>query len=342
MSWERFRRALGAAPLPAALVDLDAFEANVSAVQAAAKGKPLRVATKSVRSPALVKRVLERLGSQARGLMAYTATEAAFLLEEGLTKDVLLAYPTLHPRDTELIAGANKGGATLSAVADAVEQLEALEAAAAAREASIPLVLEVDLGWRPLGLHVGARRSPLHGAEEVAAFALKVASYPHLRFHGLMGYESQIAGLPDTNPFAAWQTPARLLLKQRSRRDVERVRAELARLLKPPLFNGGGTGSLSWAAGEAALTEVTVGSGFLDGHLFDGYRALELKPAAYFALQVVRRPGPGLLTCHGGGYVASGEAGRDRLPRPAWPPGLRLLDLEGAGEVQTPLEVPLD
>jgi D-serine deaminase-like pyridoxal phosphate-dependent protein len=84
---------------------------------------------------------------------------------------------------------------------------------------------------------------------------------------------------------------------------------------------------------------VTVGSGFLDSHLFDRYRGLSLRPAAYFALQVVRRPGREFITCHGGGYVASGAAGRDRLPIPALPEGLRLLSLEGAGEVQTPLEL---
>ena len=82
---------------------------------------------------------------------------------------------------------------------------------------------------------------------------------------------------------------------------------------------------------------MAAGSGFVDSHLFDAYRGLTLRPAAYFALQVVRRPGKGLLTCHGGGYVASGAAGRDRLPLPALPAGLSLLDLEGAGEVQTPL-----
>jgi D-serine deaminase-like pyridoxal phosphate-dependent protein len=84
---------------------------------------------------------------------------------------------------------------------------------------------------------------------------------------------------------------------------------------------------------------VTAGSGFLDSHLFDRYRGLRLQPAAFFALQVVRRPGARLVTCHGGGYVASGGAGKDRLPIPALPEGLRLLGLEGAGEVQTPLEV---
>ena len=43
------------------------------------------------------------------------------------------------------------------------------------------------------------------------------------------------------------------------------------------------------------------------------------------------------MTVLGGGYVASGPAGRDRLPSVYAPAGLRLLRSEGAGEVQTPL-----
>ena len=339
MSWERYRDALKDEPLPAALVDLDAFEANVERVLTGLQGKKLRVATKSIRSLELIKRVLARAGDRALGLMTYTAAETAFLAAEG-QRDLLLAYPTLRAHDAELLAKTNRDGSVASVVVDALEQLEALEAGAAKVGATIPVVLEIDLGWRPFGLHVGARRSPLHTVDEVAALAQRVATFSHLKFHGLMGYESQIAGLPDENPYAKWQSPARRLVKERSRLAIERVRAELSQRLKPAIFNGGGTGSLATSAREAALTEVTVGSAFLDGHLFDGYRELGLRPAAFFALQVVRRPKPGLLTCHGGGYVASGEAGRDRLPRPVWPPGLALLELEGAGEVQTPLSVP--
>ena len=46
---------------------------------------------------------------------------------------------------------------------------------------------------------------------------------------------------------------------------------------------------------------------------------------------------PRVATLLGGGYHASGAAGRDRLPQPHLPPGLRLDPMEGAGEVQTPL-----
>ena len=64
-----------------------------------------------------------------------------------------------------------------------------------------------------------------------------------------------------------------------------------------------------------------------------------LRPAAFFLLEVTRRPGPGFVTCLGGGYVASGPAHRDKIPVPAAPEGLSLVAGEMCGEVQTPLEV---
>jgi D-serine deaminase-like pyridoxal phosphate-dependent protein len=101
--------------------------------------------------------------------------------------------------------------------------------------------------------------------------------------------------------------------------------------------NGGGTGSLGRTSAAGVVTELTAGSGFYAPALFDNYRSLELSPAAFFVLPIVRRPAPGTVTALGGGYVASGTAGADRLPQPFLPQGLRLDGQEGAGEVQTPL-----
>jgi D-serine deaminase-like pyridoxal phosphate-dependent protein len=270
--------------------------------------------------------------------MTYTATETAFWAERG-ERDLLLAYPVARPRDATLVAAANAGGAAACVVVDCVDHLEVLAAAARAGATRIPVVLDLDVSWRPLGsaLHVGVRRSPLREVEDVLALARRAATTEGLTFHGVMAYEAQIAGVPDSSP-------AVRAMKAASGRDVQRVRAAVAQALReaglaPEIFNGGGTGSLAACAREASLTEVTVGSGFLDSHLFDGYRGLGLEPAAFFALPVVRRPAARLVTCHGGGYIASGSAGRSRLPIPALPPGLSLLDLEGAGEVQTPLEL---
>ena len=97
------------------------------------------------------------------------------------------------------------------------------------------------------------------------------------------------------------------------------------------LGRGGG------AYSEVAVTEVTAGSGLYGPTLFDAYRAFTPRPAALFALPVVRRPGRGVVTALGGGYPASGPSDAARLPRPHLPAGLRLDRLEGAGEVQTPL-----
>jgi D-serine deaminase-like pyridoxal phosphate-dependent protein len=203
------------------------------------------------------------------------------------------------------------------------------------------------MSWRPLGnaVHVGVRRSPLRDPERVVALARRVADQPALRFAGILGYEAQLAGLPDRSAGQAWKRTLVRAVKRGSRSAVASIRARVVAALEsaglaPAVVNGGGTGSVDWSSTDPALTEITIGSGFLCGHLFDGYRGLDLQPALAFALQIVRRPAPGVVTCLGGGWIASGQIGTDRLPRPAWPLGCRLLPLEGAGEVQTPVEVP--
>jgi D-serine deaminase-like pyridoxal phosphate-dependent protein len=341
--WQQYKEALSSEPLPAALIDLDALAENVRTLAAplAGTGKTLRVATKSLRCPELVRLVRAQAGDVVRGLMTYTAAETAYWAEQG-ERDLLLAYPTVRDADVKAIARANAAGATAAVVADCAEHLDALARAAREERTHIPVVLEVDVAWRPLGsavqaVHVGVRRSPLRTRSEVVALARRTASTEGLHFHGVMAYEAQIAGVPDDGP-------AVIAMKAASSADVRRTRAALADALKsaglsPVVFNGGGTGSLVSCAGEAALTEVTAGSGFVDSHLFDRYRALRLRPAAYFALQVVRRPSAHMVTCHGGGFIASGAAGKSRLPVPALPAGLSLTSLEGAGEVQTPLTV---
>ena len=85
------------------------------------------------------------------------------------------------------------------------------------------------------------------------------------------------------------------------------------------LVNGGGTGSLEVDSADPAVTEVTAGSGLFSPGLFDGYRAFTSRPAAWFALPVVRRPHPRIATAFGGGYIASGPAGR--LPAARGRPG---------------------
>jgi D-serine deaminase-like pyridoxal phosphate-dependent protein len=345
--WERYRRAFDGQPLPAALVDLAAFEANADRLLEIARrgGKTLRLATKSIRCPALVQRALERGKGAARGLMTYSAAETAFLAGQGFD-DLLLAYPTVQRSDVDEMARLAREGKLVTVAADGPEQLEAYEQAAVRAGTTLRVTIDVDVAYRPLGgPHLGVRRSPLRTVEDVLQFTEAVAKRPHLRLDGLLTYEAQIAGVPDRSPFARWTNGAMRLMKLAARRQLEAIRAELARALRARsislrLCNGGGTGSLAWAAADPSLTEVTAGSGLLDSQLFDYYRDLQLSPAAFFALQITRKPRENLAVCQGGGWVASGAAGPDRLPAPALPAGCRLLPMEGAGEVQTPVLLP--
>lgn len=345
--YEKLVRALGDEPLPAAVVDLDAFDRNTGALVAIAResGKTLRVASKSIRVPALLERLLQRGAPTTKGLMTYHAAETAFLASKGFD-DLLLAYPTVRTSDAKALAEAAKGGKTVATVVDDVAHLGVLSDAARAAGSTIGACIELDVSWEPAGVaHLGPRRSPHRNAATIVELARKIAATPGLRFAGVMAYEGHIAGLTDKNPFTRAINPAKRLLKIASRGAMEETRLAVSNELKkaglaPAIFNGGGSGSLRWSGEDEALTELTAGSGFLDSHLFDYYKDLSVEAACWFAIQAVRRPKPGMVTCHGGGFIASGEAGKDRLPVPALPEGAKLVGVEGAGEVQTPVILP--
>ena len=201
--------------------------------------------------------------------------------------------------------------------------------------------IDVDAGWRVGLMAIGAKRSPLHDVAHVTNLASAIVARRGLELDGLMAYEAQIAGVGDAPPGKPLLRLALPLVQALSARELARRRAEIVdavRSIAPLRFvNGGGTGSIERTAAEPAVTEVAAGSGLYGPTLFDTYRAFTPRPAALFALPVVRKPSSKLATALGGGYPASGAAGRDRLPRPFLPAGLKLDPREGAGEVQTPL-----
>ncbi|WP_320671537.1 alanine racemase [Patulibacter defluvii] len=340
----RLERATEGLDAPFACVDLDAFDANRADMARRAGGTPIRVASKSIRCRALVARALA--DPAYRGVLALTLPEALWLAEHGYD-DVVVAYPTVDRgalrRLVALAAPTADPPTRLAVMVDAVEHLDRLLEAGAGPERPVDVCLELDAGlWLGGGrVRLGAKRSPLHEPAQLAALAAEVVARPGLRVAGVMGYEAQIAGVGDRpgNPLmgraiGAMQRVSRIELARRRARAI----AAVERVTGPLGFvNAGGTGSLESSAGEAAVTEVAAGSGLLAPALFDTYSRFTPTPAAFFALPIVRRPGAGVATALGGGYVASGAVGPDRLPRPTYPEGLRLDGQEGAGEAQTPL-----
>jgi D-serine deaminase-like pyridoxal phosphate-dependent protein len=336
---ERLERATAHLDAPLALLDLDALEANAADMERRAGGVPIRLASKSVRCPELMRRLLA--GHHGfHGVLAFTLPEALWLADQGF-EDIVVAYPTADRGALRRLAEGD-AVARVTVMVDSVDQLDVIEAATGGG-GPVRVCVDVDAGWWPLRgrLKVGAKRSPVRTPGQAAALAREVVARPGLVLDGLMAYEAQIAGVGDRPPGRPIMGIALRAVQRASARELSARRAAVVAAVRDvaPLrfVNGGGTGSIERTAAEPAITEVAAGSGLYGPTLFDAYRAFTPRPAALFALPVVRRPGPGVATVLGGGYPASGAGGRDRLPRPVLPPGLRLDRTEGAGEVQTPL-----
>jgi D-serine deaminase-like pyridoxal phosphate-dependent protein len=339
-AYARYREAIAGRRLPLAYVDLERFDENGAILSRLAAGKPVRLATKSIRCVALLKRVLERLPA-FRGLMSYSIAEAAFLCQAGLD-DILVAYPSSQTAELRVAAALAGTGKRICVMVDCPAHVDLAARAAESVGAVLPVCIDLDVSTDYRLLRFGARRSPLRTVAQVEALTRAILARPSLRLEGVMGYEAQLAGLPDEVPGQRARSAIVRLLKRDSGRRLFQFRqaaVKTVRALQPDLrfVNGGGTGSLAASQTDGSVTELTAGSGLFAPWLFDKYQGLRLWPAAGFALAVSRQPGPGFVTCHGGGYVASGPAGTDRLPLPYLPAGSRLLPTEGAGEVQTPL-----
>jgi D-serine deaminase-like pyridoxal phosphate-dependent protein len=325
---------------PYAVVDLDAFDTNAAILRRGAIGKPLRLASKSLRCRTLIRRALDQPGFD--GVMAYTLPEALWLAEDH--DDVLCAYPTADTDALRRLADDERLVGRVTLMVDSVEQLDFLQRAAdPVADRPLRLCIELDASLRLLGgrVHIGTLRSPVHSPDQAVALAREIARRPGMRLVGLMAYEGQIAGVQDAVrgapvSSAIVRAMQRLSTAELRRRRVEAV-AAVRRVAELEFVNGGGTGSVSSTALDPSVTEIAAGSGLYAPGLFDGYRSIRPFPAAFFALSVVRRPRRGVVTALGGGWIASGVPGPDRLPRPTFPEGLAFSRNEGAGEVQTPL-----
>jgi D-serine deaminase-like pyridoxal phosphate-dependent protein len=325
---------------PFAVVDLDAFRANAADLVRRAGGKPIRVASKSVRCRALIEQVLAMDGFA--GVMAFTLPEALWLAEQRVSDDILVAYPTADLTALARLAADEHTARTITLMVDSVDHLDLIDKAAGGTH--VRVCLDIDAAFRTLGgrLRIGARRSPVATPPEAAALAAEIGRRPGVTLVGIMAYESQIAGVGDVPPGRPAMGRVIRAMQSRSRVELAKRRAAIVKAVRavcPDLefVNGGGTGSVEKTAAERAVTEVAAGSGLYQPHLFDYYSNFRGRPAALFALPVVRRPGPGVVTCLGGGYLASGPGDKIRLPQPYLPTGLAYDSMEGAGEVQTPL-----
>jgi D-serine deaminase-like pyridoxal phosphate-dependent protein len=349
--WPALQSATAELQPPFGVISLAALAHNAYAMLDRSNGTTIRVASKSVRVREVLDAVLALPGYA--GVLAYTLPEALWLasplpeLVEGGSgqpiTDVVVGYPTADRAAIAQLAADPALASRVTLMVDSVEQLDLIDSVVTpGKRSAIRVCLELDASWnsRLLG-HIGTWRSPVHSVADARALAERIVSRPGFTLVGMMAYEGQIAGLADRPAGKPLMGSAVRWIQRQSVRELAERRALAVAAVRDvaelEFVNGGGTGSLETTSAEDAVTEIAAGSGLFGPHLFDNYTRFAPAPAAAFTLPVVRKPAPAKATILGGGWIASGPPASDRLPRPVWPEGLRMVPREMAGEVQTPV-----
>ena len=321
--------ATAAVEAPLAIVDLRAFDDNLATLAARAHGRPIRVASKSVRCRFLLDRALSHPATE--GVMAYSLAEALWLHRNAVSDDILVGYPTVDAAALRALAASPEACSAITLMVDSTDHLDLIENVLGRNHPPLRVCIELDVSWRPLpGVHIGTRRSPVFTAVQAAALARAVVARDGFQLVGLMGYEGQIAGVGDKagNPM---KSALMRSIQRRSAAELTERRGAAVRAVRAvadlEFVNGGGTGSLETTTADPSVTEVTAGSGLIGPTLFDQYSRFRPQPAVVFALPVVRKPAPDVATLFAGGYIASGPPGPDRQPAPYLPDGLKLTEI---------------
>lgn len=342
--WPSLQVATAELDPPFGVISVPALAHNAFDMLRRASGTTIRVASKSVRVRGVIDAVLALPGFS--GVLAYTLAEALWLAEgdeahEGIT-DVVVGYPSVDRASIRGLALDPLLASRVTVMIDSVAQLDYIDAVIAPESRErIRVCLELDASWNPSVLgHLGTYRSPVFTAADARTLAERIVSRAGFALVGMMAYEGQIAGIGNEPASTARGVAVRWIQKNSARELADRRSEAVAavRALSDLEFvNGGGTGSLESTSAEPTVTEIAAGSGLFGPHLFDHYRHFLPAPAASFALPVVRKPTPQMVTILGGGWVASGPPAEDRLPIVVWPEGTKMVGTEMAGEVQTPL-----
>lgn len=286
---------------PALLVDLAALEANLAAMELAARrhGVALRPHSKAHKCSAIAQMQVAR---GAVGVCCQKVSEAEAMVAAGIG-DIYLSNQVLAaPKLARLANLARRARVALSV--DSPEGIDAAAAAAQAAGSRLNVLVEIDLGEARAGVRPG---------RAATALAVRIAAADNLRFGGLHAYRSLAQHALDA-------TMRRRLVAD-AVSSVAVTKSCLAEAkLECSTVTGGGTGSYLLEAASGVFTEIQPGSYALLDARYEDQLAIEAPPGDRFvrALTIATRvtsavnPGRALVDA-GSKAVETGTAGLPRV-----------------------------
>ncbi|HZP85223.1 MAG TPA: DSD1 family PLP-dependent enzyme [Burkholderiales bacterium] len=268
---------LGEVDTPALMLDLDAFERNLSVLDRALSGRDVRVRphSKSHKCPQIA---LRQIARGAVGVCCQKVSEAEAMVAGGV-HNVLVANEVVGARKLERLAALARH-ATLGVCVDDSGNLAELDVAVRRAGTRLDVYVEIDVGANRCGVEPGA---------PAWALAQAVARSGALRFAGIHAYHGGAQHL---------RTPA-----ERSaaiRQAVAKVEASIAAMrragLEVDVVTGAGTGTYMLEATSGVYNEIQPGSYvFMDADYArnlgdDGQPVHEFAHSLFILATVMSRP----------------------------------------------------
>lgn len=336
--------------VPCVIVDLDALDKNIEKYKEISlkHSKNIRIATKSIRVPNLIQYIGNKGGETFQSLMCYNINEAELIVssENNIFTDILIAYPiikqddivTLFSLSTQHFRNTCNQQLSVTVMVDCMYHLYRLSTIwqdlihVTIKEISdqnvkdkykslqlrICIDYDMSLCFFNNWIHLGTHRSPIYNKKKLIELLEALDNFPNLQLTSIMGYEAQISGLPTNNPFVSRFTNFFYKIFQSySKIDVLKKRAEMMDIIQRygyslEFINGGGSGSFLWTMNDPNVSEVSVGSGFLQSSMFDWFDNNQSECALIFAIECTRKSMDGSITCQSGGFIASGAPSKDK------------------------------
>jgi len=289
---------------PSLALDLDAFEANLRAMQdwADRHGVALRPHAKAHKCPEIALRQ-QALG--ARGICCQKVSEALPFLAAGI-RDIHISNEVVGPAKLALLAELARH-ADVSVCVDDGDNVDALAAAAAQADTRLTVLVEVD---------VGQGRCGVAEPGQTVALAQRIRSAPSLRFGGVQAYHGSVQHLRSRAERAA-------VCGQAAGRAAAHAQALRGHGIACDRITGGGTGSAEFDAASGVYTELQPGSyAFMDGDYGanDWSGALAFRHSLFLLSTVMSAAVPGRAVLDAGLKSTTVECG---LPAVHGRPGLR-------------------
>ena len=226
---------------PALLLDLDAFEQNLTTLKKAVEGRVrVRPHAKTHKCPEVAKR---QIALGAVGMCCQKVSEAEAMVEGGIA-DVLISNEVVGAPKLARLAELSRH-ARLGVCVDNAANLRDIGASGA----RLDVYVELEVGMRRCGVAPG---------EPAVALAREIGRFPNLRFGGLQAYHGR----------------AQHVRSHEERKKIIQVAADGVLLTKKllekagipcPIVTGAGSGTFMFEVGSGAWDEIQPGSyAFMD------------------------------------------------------------------------------